>query len=203
MKNFIRLPLLTLLLTYLSACSSILESEQAPERVYLLKPYLSPTLSTNDSEQKYISVSVSTTPGLDTDKILILEPDAHLNHYAAARWTDNTSEVLTSLFRDSLESSGAYLRATSKPLTVSDKLNIEIKEFYTLHDYQNNAESVKISLYAYLECKNTSNKKLTPLKLQAISKVNMNKLSEIVKAYQKALDQVSRDLLEQLIGTCS
>ena len=201
MKDFKKILLLTLLFSCITACSSLLESEQAPERVYLLKPYLS---SSNNIEplQKTISVTVSATPGLDTNKILILEPDAHLNHYASARWADYSTEVLASLIRNTLESSGTYLRVVAEPSHKSDELSLEIKELYTLNNSENNAESVLITLDGYLECNNLNVNNIIPIKLHATVNVKQNRLSEIVDAYQMAIDEVSKDLLTQLVGVC-
>ena len=201
MKDFKIILLFTLLFSCISACSSLLESEQAPERVYLLKPYL-PLNNNIKSLQKTISVTVSATPGLDTNKILILEPDAHLNHYASARWADYSTEVLTSLLRNTLESSGAYLRVAAEPSHKSDELSLEIKELYTLNNSENNAESVLITLDGYLECNKVSDNNIIPLKLHADVSVKQNKLSEIVDAYQMAIDEISKDLLTQLVGVC-
>ena len=195
MKTIKKILLSTLLVMCISACSSLLKSEQTPERVYLLKPYLS---SANNAMplQKSISLSVSAVPGLDTNKILILEPDAHLNHYASARWTAYSTEVVASLFANTLESRGFYLVNATNSTSKTDALSLEIKEFYTTNS------SVHMNLIGNIECNSENNKKINPIILRAVIAVKDNKLSEIVAAYQIAINQVSKELLEQVVGAC-
>ena len=193
MKRIFKNVGIILLVSSLSACSSLVDlgSEQAPERVYLLKPYLTEAAN---SGQRTISVSVSSAPGLDTNKILILEPDAHLNHYASARWPDYTTEVFASLIGDALESSTFYSKVSQESSGSNDKLDLEIKALYTLNDALNNAESVTVVLQGHLECNAAS----TNIKLRSDIAVNQNKLSEIVAAYQTAVNDVSQQLLASI-----
>ena len=196
MKQIIKTLGIILVAASVSACSSLVDlgSEQAPERVYLLKPYLLDA-SSNNSTQRSISVSVTAAPGLDTNKILILEPDAHLNHYASARWPDYSTEVFSSLLRNSLESTRFYSKATDQVSSSADKLSLEIKELYTLNDAFNNAQSVKVVLQGHVECNGAS----TNIKFSSDIAVSQNKLSVIVAAYQSAVNEVSEQLLNQVL----
>ena len=195
MKNIKKILLSTLLIMCTSACSSLLKSEEMPERVYLLKPYLSP-INNEESLEKDISLSVSAIPGLDTNKILILESDAHLNHYASARWTAYSTEVISSLFSNTLESSGFHLVDAANSTLRTDTINLEIKKFYTTNS------SVHMNVMGNIKCNSENNKFINPIILRAVIGVKDNKLSEIVAAYQMAINQVSNDLLDQAIDAC-
>ncbi len=58
----------------------MLNSNQPAERVYWLEPFIVQQAVVTDGSQPSLAVSVSAAPGLDTDRLLILEPGARLNH---------------------------------------------------------------------------------------------------------------------------
>ncbi len=176
----------------IAACSGILNSNQPAERVYWLKPLIVQQSVVTDRSQPSLAVSVSAAPGLDTDRLLILEPGARLNHYAAARWPDNIPEVLESLLRTTLESTGRFSRLTRGPISRSTDwaLELEIRELYTLA----NARRVHMMLSGYVSCGASD----YAIAMQATAGIDDDRLSEIVAAYQHALNEVSRQLVAQL-----
>lgn len=197
-------------MSLLSACSSLFENDAPPERIYLLKPMLVDTMLvdkmlvdnpvSNKNTLPSISLSVTAAPGLDTNKILILQPDAHLNHYASARWTDNSTDVFSSLLRNTLESSGRYSRVIRgvTPMLIDQTLELEIRELFTLNDRNNMASTVDMSMQGYLNCSDQEH----PITLKASERVASNKLSAIVAAYQMLVNTVSQQLLDRTFEYC-
>ena len=181
----------------IAACSGLLNSNQPAERVYWLEPLLVQQAVVTDSSQPSLAVSVSAAPGLDTDRLLILEPGARLNHYAAARWPDNIPEVLESLLRTTLESTGRFSRLTRGPTSrsVDWALELEVRELYTLA----NARRVHMVLSGYVSCGASD----YAIAMQATAGIDDDRLSEIVAAYQHALNEVSRQLVAQLAEACN
>ena len=181
----------------IAACSGILNSNQPAERVYWLEPLLVQQAVVTDSSQPRLAVSVSAAPGLDTDRLLILEPGARLNHYAAARWPDNIPDVLESLLRTTLESTGRFSRLTKGPISrsVDWALELEVRELYTLA----NARRVHMVLSGYVSCGASD----YAIAMQATAGIDDDRLSEIVAAYQHALNEVSRQLVAQLAEACN
>ncbi len=180
-----------------AGCSGLLDSDHPPERVYWLEPLIVQESMLVDGARPSLTVSVSAAPGLDTDRLLILEPGARLNYYAAARWPDNISEVLESLLRTTLESTGRYSRVTAGPTARSTdwEVELEVRELYTL---ANASESVRMVLSGYVSCPESEH----AIAMKANVGFNGNRLSEIVAAYQHALHEVSRQLVTQLAETC-
>lgn len=180
-----------------AACSGMLDSNQPAERVYWLEPLVVQQAAIPDSALPSLAVSVSAAPGLDTDRLLILGPGARLNHYATARWTDNNPEVLESLLRATLESTGRYSRVTAGRTGRSTdwELELEVRELYTLASAP---ESVRMVLSGYVSCLESEHS----IAMQANVGIDDNRLSEIVAAYQHALHEVSRQLVTQLAETC-
>ena len=182
-----------------SACSGLLDSSEPAERVYWLEPLVVQQTVVADGSQPSLAVSVSAAPGLDTDRLLILGPGARLNNYAAARWPDNIPEVLESLLRTTLESTGRYSRVTrgSVSRSTQQELDLEIREFYTLVNESENVRMVRMALKGYVNCGASDH----VIALEAAVDINANRLTQIVAAYQQALHEVSRQLVAQLADT--
>ncbi len=181
----------------IAACSGILNSKQPAERVYWLEPLIVQQAVVADRSLPSLAVSVSAAPGLDTDRLLILEPGSRLNHYAAARWPDNIPEVLESVLRTTLESTGRFSRLTRGPTSRSMDwaLELEVRELYTLA----NERRVRMVLSGYVSCGASD----YAIAMQATAGIGDNRLSEIVAAYQHALNEVSRQLVAQLADACN
>ena len=179
----------------------MLTSDRPAERIYWLEPLIVPVAVAADSPQPSLAVSVSAAPGLDTDRLLILGPGARLNHYAAARWPDNIPEVLESLLRTTLESTGRYSRVTAGPISRSTDwaLELEVRELYTLADDSDHAHTVRMVLSGYIVCLESDH----AIALQAAVRIDDNRLSRIVAAYQHALSEVSRQLVDHTAEACS
>ena len=180
----------------IAACAGMLDSNQPAEKIYWLEPLIVQQASVPDGARSSLAVSVSAAPGLDTDRLLVLGPGSRLNHYAAARWPDHIPEVLESLLRTTLESTKRYSRVTASPTSRATdwELELEVRELYTL---ANASESVRMVLSGYVTCHESEH----AIAMQANVGINNNRLSEIVAAYQHALNEVSRQLVTQLSET--
>ncbi len=175
----------------------MLDSKQPAERVYWLEPLIVQHAVVTDSSRPSLVVSVTAAPGLDTDRLLILELGARLNHYAAARWPDNIPEVLGSHLRTTLESTGRFSRVSSGPASRSMDwaLELEVRKLYTLA----NARKVQMVLSGYVSCGATD----YAIAMHATAGIDDDRLSEIVAAYQRVLNEVSRQLVVQLAEVCN
>lgn len=94
--------LLVTLATFLGGCMPDLKSDLPPDRVYWLEapePVDSPALD----------LRLSVVPGLDSDRLWVLQRDQRLNYYAGAYWQDDLRPLLESLLRRSLNSQSKAL----------------------------------------------------------------------------------------------
>jgi ABC-type uncharacterized transport system auxiliary subunit len=137
---------------------------------------------------------------LDTDRILILQSGARLNHYEAARWPDNVPEVLESLLRRTVESTGDYARVSGGRGTRSAdwQLELEVREFYTVAASSAGTSKVRVALSGYVNCHDTDH----VISLLANVDLYDERLSVIVAAHEKALHEVSRQMVSQLSLAC-
>lgn len=188
------LPLAALLL---SACSGLLTSDQPPRQVYLLQP--SPATD-GDEAGTPVQIRVTAVPGLDTDHILALTPDAQLSPYANARWADHLPEVLASVLQRSLEPTAVGdtvgLGADSAPRVAT--IDLELRAFYGIRSAGDITRSVRAELAGTLNC----NDRTFELRLSAAPRVAEERLATVVAAHQQALDDITARLRDRLDAAC-
>ncbi len=195
-----RLLIILMSLFGIVACADMLDSNQPAERTYWLQPLIVQRTETDKGSLPSLVVTIRAAPGLDTDRMLILESGARLNHYAAARWTDSVPEVLESLLRRTLESTGEYARVSgSKGTRSADwQLELEVREFYTLATSPAGASQVRMALSGYVNCSDADH----VISMLANVDLDDERLSVIVAAHEKALHEVSRQMVSQLSQAC-
>jgi ABC-type uncharacterized transport system auxiliary subunit len=195
-------PLIVLLLLFtVSGCGGILTSDQPARQYYALMPLGSAAGGDGATAGPALVVGVRAVPGLDTDRILALGPDARLNRYANARWPDHLPEVLASVLQRSLTFSGEFGRVGQGERAMGDEwlLQLEVQEFYGIYNADGSTTSVTIAMMAALSC----NGRETVLHLSAARPVREERLETIVAAHQAGLDDVTRQVLARIGEFCA
>ncbi|KAA9133377.1 hypothetical protein F3N42_03245 [Marinihelvus fidelis] len=180
------------LATMLAAgCTTLLDSEQPAPSTWWLAP-ATLDVTTIAGPPRPLSLSISVVPGLDTDRILTLEPDARLDHIAGAHWADHLPELLGSLAIRSLEGAPRF-----SEISMSDyrrpgecRLAIEARSFWVRMDADGQARHVDVELAGAYQCDDIR----TPLALTARVPVSQTRLPTIVAAFQAATDEVFTQL---------
>lgn len=201
MNNRLSRILPALLLTMiLPACSGLLTSEQPARQNYLLQPLGAAGGGFEGSRDSALRLGLSVIPGLDTDRIQALDPDARLIPYANARWPDRLPEVLASVLRRSLETTGQFAQVTSggRPAGTEWVLDLELRAFYGIRNSAGTTESVRIALAGTLACGGDAWR----VNLTDSAPVAEERLAAVVAAHQAALNAVTRDLIGQLGERC-
>ncbi len=175
------LALAPLLALALSGCVSILESGEPAERIYWLEP-----ISIEGTREVSVALRISVVPGLDSDRVGILEDDQRLNHYAGARWSGNLSRVLQSVIERSLNPAG------SPAVSETDvTLDVLIERFFAVEVGADRLP--RIELQARIQRIDT----LSPIcSVNASAEPATERLRDIVKAHQQVLDELTRALGE-------
>jgi ABC-type uncharacterized transport system auxiliary subunit len=195
------LPAILLPLVLLTACAGLLTSEQPARQNYLLRPYEANFAPAGAAAQPDLFLHLSVIPGLDTDRILALGTDARLNHYANARWPDHLPEVLASVLRRSLESTGRFASVEVAATGAADawSLELELREFYGIQHAGGVTASVRADFAVRLACGG----EVHELRLAESAPVAEERLATVVAAHQAALDSVTRQLLERIQASCA
>ena len=195
------LPALAAMTMLLTACSGVMDSKQPARQVYMLTPYSGATDAANPAQGPQLSITVSAVPGLDTDRVLALSNDARLNQYANARWPDHLPEVLTSIMKRSLASTGRFSAVEESTRASGDGwlLLLEVQQFYGIRNASGDTSAVIVEMTGSIECNDLRG----PFTLSDSNPVADERLSAVVAAHQRGLDEVTAQLLDQISETCS
>lgn len=201
MKKKTLLPALAAMTMLLAACSGVMDSKQPARQVYILTPYSGAADAANPAPGPELSISVSAVPGLDTDRVLALSNDARLNQYANARWPDHLPEVLTSIMKRSLMSTGRFSSVEESNRASGDGwlLVLEVQQFYGIRNASGNTSAVIVEMAGSIECNDLRNS----FTLSDSNSVADERLSAVVAAHQRGLDDVTAQLLDLISETCS
>jgi ABC-type uncharacterized transport system auxiliary subunit len=182
----------------LQACSGLLTSEQPARQYYLLQPI--DVRGASNDQGPDLALEVAAVPGLDTDRVQALGPDARLQPYGNARWPDHLPEVLTSTLQRSLESTGQFatVLAAERGQAGGWLLQLELREFYGIRDGTGDTSSVRVRLAGSIICSD----KRYPVSLHQDMSVAAQRLASVVAAHQAGLDGVTRQLIERIQQLC-
>ena len=191
--------LVTAVALFAAGCGGLTTSDVPAERVYWLEPLDDAAVDLPETgpanERSIVAVRVEAAPGLDTDRLLILEDDARLNEYEAARWAARAPEVVESLLKTSLEVPGSFLRVADRTAMadVDARLALELRRFFA-HD-----GNVQIELVGHLDCSDGAD----AISALASAPILEQRLSAIVAAFQAALDDASESVARAVAaGRC-
>ena len=185
----------------LAACSGVMDSKQPARQAYMLTPYSGAADTANPAQGPELSITVSAVPGLDTDRVQALSSDARLNQYANARWPDHLPEVLTSVMKRSLASSGRFSAVEESTRASGDGwlLLLEVQQFYGIRNASGDTSAVIVEMTGSIECNDLRGS----FTLSDSNPVGDERLSAVVAAHQQGLDDVTRQLLDQISKTCT
>jgi ABC-type uncharacterized transport system auxiliary subunit len=173
------------------------QSDQPALQTWWLEPYISAKQATSDKTLPLVRISVTVVPGLDTNRILTLTGNAELKKYTAARWADNLPELLSSLVGRSLEASGRFDVVSDQAGAISEDCNLQLEasEFYADLGLNGRTTGVSVALDGNYQC---GSDERMPIQLSTSMPVHGESISEIVAAFQRAMDSVMAGLLAEI-----
>jgi ABC-type uncharacterized transport system auxiliary subunit len=159
----------------LAGCGSMLVSEEPPERVYWLEPSQADVHDTLDA-----TLRVALVPGLDSERIWLLQRDQRLNYYAGAVWPDRLGRVLSSLLE----------RASNFHATSAQAARIEvlIERFFAIESGPDEIPDVE------LRARISHSAIPSVCRFATVTRPATDRLRDIVAAHQQALDELAVEL---------
>lgn len=179
-----------------TACSGILQSNRPPDTEYWLKAVSVESGNEHRATIPGIQVAVRAAPGMDTNRLLSLGPDANLTYYQSARWPDHAPELVESIFRSSLDSTNRYAIVSGGKSSHRStwRVELELREFFVVRRAADDAGTVKVKLHGYVWCPQGSKS----IALESTAPVSENRLPLIVQAFQQSINNVSLSLVHSL-----
>ena len=178
----------------------ILESGKPARQVYLLQTPSPVGQSNPAASPPALIISVKAVPGLDTDRILVLGPDARLVPVANAHWPDHMPEVFTSITRRYLSNTEQYHAVREGSIARPDEwlLELELQAFYGIQGSADVASSVVLQMEGALRCGNLQQ----VLRVEQQALVRGDNLSILVAAHQQVIDAGMQELSAKLSEAC-
>lgn len=181
----------------LTACSGLTQSDRPALKVWWLQPVSGAPRADDSSTAVPVILDLKVVPGLDSNQVLALSSDAQLIPYAGARWADYLPELVASLINRSLQASGhfAVLQERTRNGASACELRLELTEFFADLDSGGRTRGVSVDIGGHFRCGASGTRELGS---RAYVGVDAEQMNAIVAAFQKALDQVTLDLIHQM-----
>jgi len=187
----------------LSGCfSGLFSSKQPPEQVYYLR---APAAATTPAavEGRAASVRVGhpiPDPGLESTRIILVQPDHRMSFYTGARWAGPVADLLETLAVQTLRSSGqwASVQDSVSPFPSDFLLQTTVRRFEA--DYSAGAVP---DVYVVLDCiigRREGRDVVATFVVSGKASASANRLGEVVAAFQQATAQALQALNEQTLA---
>lgn len=200
----------------LAACTgSLFQSKAVPSSVYLLSANLeaAPTTAASSGAEAAVTAPPAAQPvpfvpvdlavlrprirtGLETDRIAVLYPDRRLDYFADARWSGPLDAVVQDLAVQALRS-GAHLRNVSADASAFASgywIEIEVADFQAEYSPAAAAPTIHVRLLARLGGAGDRHI-LGSFDARALQPARDDRLTDIVDAYEKAVDAALADIV--------
>lgn len=180
------------------ACGGLTQSSKPGVSTWWLEPYVAASKPAPADPPVSIAISVTVVPGLDTDRILTLSGDAEMSQFASARWVDHLPELLTSLLERSIQGTGEFVIVpeSSASRQRGCSLELEFREFFADIEAEGTTRGVRVATHGSLNCGSAGSHVFQ----SSVKKpVAVERMSVIVAAFQQAMDQVTRETIENIL----
>jgi len=179
MKTFFRLGSILVVLWAVAGCMPSLESNEPADRVYWLETVDVEGLDAN------VNVRVDVVPGLDSDRIWILQSDQRLNYYAGAFWTDSLAPLLQSV----LERSLAGESGSSNGVTVE----LLVERFFAIETASDGGPPIELKARIQVRHSQVARGESISCVFDERRVAATDRLRDIVAAHQALLDALARE----------
>jgi len=179
----------------LAGCSGLLSSNEPPVRRFDLQPLIA-SAEHGPVVGGTLALRIRAIPGLDTDRLLTMGQDGSSNYLAGARWPDYLPEFATSLLQRGMAAGGFFSTVVAARMgaRADCDLDLEIQRFHTRLGGDQQPLSVEVRMNGQVRCATAG----AELSLDQSEPVHGARLADVVAAYQRAFDGISRSLYGQL-----
>jgi ABC-type uncharacterized transport system auxiliary subunit len=179
------------------ACSGLTKSDKPAISRWWLEPYVTETHALSVDQPGKLAVLITVVPGLDTDRILTLSENAELGQFASARWVGHVPELVASLLERSLQATGRFEivseSAASRPGNCL--LELELRKFFADIGPGERTTGVSVSAHGAYQCGSAT---VIDIRSDVSIPVADERMTVIVAAFQRAMNQVTRDVINEI-----
>jgi cholesterol transport system auxiliary component len=173
-----------------AACSSGLHSDAPPVETYVLRATGTASAA---AAQPLPSLRVPrplAAPGLDTERIVLMQTDHRSSYYAGSRWAARLPEVVQALAVETFRATGAWSSVEDARLSIPAHylLEITIRRFEADYMAQAGAPVVHVSLDCAL-VQRVDRALVASFSAESSASATENRLGAVVDAFERAVNQ--------------
>jgi ABC-type uncharacterized transport system auxiliary subunit len=135
-------------------------------------------------------------PGLDTERIVLVNPDRRMSHFAASRWPADLPVVVEALAVDALRTSGAFgvVLDSRSPFPADYVLELTVRGFEADYTAQGATPTVRVVLDGILGHREGRGV-LANFTVTGLAPARANRMGEVVAAFEDAANQALTELV--------
>lgn len=188
---------LLVLILFAIACSGLTKSDKPAISKWWLEPYVAGEVAVAAGPPVNVAVLVKVVPGLDTDRILTLSNNSELGQFASVRWVGHSPELVKSLLERSLQATGRFAIVSESTASRPGNclLELELLEFFADIGPEGRTTGVSVSAQGAFHCAAAA-----PVEIRTNVSIPVadERMTVIVAAFQRAMDQVTREIINKL-----
>jgi len=192
-------PLLTVLLC---GCTGLFHSNALPEQTYYLR---APAVPAGSAAAAPAAASLRVArpladPGLDTSRIMLLQPDHRMSFYANSRWPAAMPDMVGALAVQMLRASGhwASVEDAASPFPSDYLLQLTVRRFDA--DYTSGALAPEVHVvFEGIFGRRDGREVIATFVVAGSAQASANRLSEVVGAFEQAADAALDALSQQAV----
>jgi len=178
----------------LAGCSGGLHSDAPATQVYVMRAAPHPQAPTKPATASLHVNRPMAAPGLDSDHLVLVQPDHKMSYYIASRWPADLPSVVESLAVDTLRTSGewATVQDSGSAFSSDYMLQIVIRRFEA--DYT--AGTVP-EVHVVLDCtvgRRTGREVISSFVAEGSAAAAANRLGDVVGAFEEAANHAMADI---------
>jgi cholesterol transport system auxiliary component len=177
-------------LALLAGCSGFFETDAPPVQSYVLR-ISPPQKSAGDPVKGTLRVSHPlAAPGLETERIVLVQSDHRLNFFTASRWASNVPDVVESLAIETLRGTQMWgvVTGSNSGFPGDYNLQITVRRFDADYTENPNAPVVRVALDCVVG-RRADRELLGTFTAEATEPSSENRLAAVVEAFERATNQ--------------
>lgn len=199
-----RLLVLTTVLL-LAACTSGLQSNTPPTQTYILRATASPAPVDHPPANRTLQLArVTTDPGLDSDRIVIVQTDHRMGYYALSRWPDDLPEVVEALAASTLRASGDWAAVYEWPgqLPARYTLYIAVRRFEADYTGGGRAPTVHVKFDCQV-VRRTDLQQIGAFTAESSVPAEDNRMAAVIDSFERAANSALAVVAERTAAAVS
>ena len=129
-------------------------------------------------------------PGLDTDHVLLVQPDHRMSYYTASRWPAELPDVVEALVVDTLRASGEWTTVQDSRSAFSSEylLQMSIRRFEAEYSSGNTVPEVHV-VFDCTVGRRSGREVVASFVAEGSARAAANRLSDVISAFEEAANQ--------------